>query len=183
MLNNLGLVFISTKEVMKNWRYFSLTLIISFLLFLLAIWLPNLSFVKEIITSQFFSISEKASILWGSLKAFQTNFRPFGRITLVTVSLLFGFNMSLFIFYLRQRIRLQKEAGISFGGVLAGMLGIGCASCGSFVFTSILGVSASTAFLGLLPLRGQEFGILSIIILSISIILTAKKIQEPLVCK
>lgn len=168
---------------MKNWRYVVLALFISFVLLVFAVWMPNLSFVKEIITSSFFSVSEKISILWSSLGAFQTNFRPFGRITLVMISLLFGLNMSLFSFYIKRRVKLQKEAGISFGGVVAGMLGIGCASCGSFILTFLLGASVSAALIGFLPLKGQEFAILGIVILIFSIISIAKKIQEPLVCK
>jgi len=183
MPNNLILVYISVKEVMKNWRYVVLALFISFLLFLFAIWLPNFSFVKEIITSQYFSVPEKASIILSSLKAFQTNFTSFGRVMLITVSLLFGLNMSLFSFYLKRRVRLQKEAGLSAGGIIAGMLGVGCASCGSFIISSLFGASASVAFLGFLPLKGQEFAIISIIILGLSIISTSKKIQEPLICK
>lgn len=183
MPNNPHFVFNSIKEVMKRWDYVVLALLVSLLLFLFAIWLPNFSFVKEIITSQYFSVSEKVSILFSSLKAFQTNFRPFGRVMIVAVSLLFGLNMSLFSFYLKRRVRFQKEAGISVGGIMAGMLGVGCASCGSFIISSLFGASASVAFLGFLPLKGQEFAIISLIILGFSIISTAKKIQEPLVCK
>lgn len=168
---------------MKNWRYVVLALFISFLLFLFAVWLPNFSFVKEIITSQYFNAPEKVSILLNSLKAFQTNFQPFGRIMIIAVSLLFGVNMSLFSFYLKRRVRLQKEAGLSAGGIMAGMLGVGCASCGSFIISSLLGTSASVAFLGFLPLKGQEFAIISIVILGLSIISIAKKVQEPLICK
>lgn len=168
---------------MKNWQYVILALTASVLIFLFAVWLPNFSFIGEIITSQYFGTSEKIEILFSSLKAFKTNLMPLSRIILVTISLLFGLNISLFVFYLKRRIKLQKEAGLSVGGIIAGMVGIGCASCGSFILTSLFGMSASVAFLGLLPLGGHEFGILSIAILGYSIISISKKIQEPLVCK
>lgn len=177
------MVWVSVKEVMKRWHYVVLALLVSLLLFLFAIWLPNLSFVREITFSPFFTITEKISILLSSLGAFQTNLRPFGRLVLVTAVLLFGLNVSLFSFYIKRRVKLEKEAGMSIGGMLAGLIGIGCASCGSFILASIFGMSASAAFIGLLPFRGQEFGILGIIILGLSIILIAKKIQEPLICK
>lgn len=183
MLNSLGVVYISTKKAMKNWRYVVLALFISFLLFLFAIWLPNFSLVKEVVISQYFSAPEKVLILFSSLKALQTNFQPFGRVMLITVTLLFGLNVSLFSFYLKRRVGLQKEAGLSAGGIVAGMLGVGCASCGSFIISSLFGASASVAFLGFLPFRGQEFAIISIIILGFSIVSISKKIQEPLVCK
>lgn len=180
---NLSQVLISVKKVMADWRYSILTLVAALALFLFSIWLPNLSFVREITFSSFFTITQKISILLSSLGAFQTNLRPFGRVALVIASLLFGLNVSLFSFYLKQRVKLEKEAGVGLGGIILGILGVGCASCGSFILTLIFGASASIAFLGLLPLKGQEFAILGILLLGLSIVLITKKIQEPLVCK
>lgn len=183
MIKNLSQTFTTTKEIMADWHYWVLTLVSALALFLFSIWLPNLSFVGEIIGSQFFTIGQKVSILFSSLGAFETNLRPFGRIALVATSLLFGLNVSLFSFYIKQRARIEKEAGMSLGGIVLGMLGVGCASCGSFILTSILGASATIAFLGFLPFRGQEFAVLGIVILGLSVVLIAKKIKEPLVCK
>lgn len=168
---------------MRQWRYFVLALFVSFLLFLFAVWLPNFSFVREIISSQYFSFPEKISILANSLQAFKTNFRPLGQIILVAVSLLFGLNISLFTFYLKRRMGLQKETGMSLGGIIAGMLGVGCASCGSFILSSLFGAGLSAALVSFLPLRGQEFGIFSIVILVFSNVSVAKKIHKPLICK
>ena len=179
---NQGLkILVPIKQVLSDWRYLAITLFAAVALFLFCIWLPNLSFVGSTITSSFFTLNQKLAILFGSLRAFETNFLPLGRVILITASLLFGLNISIFIFYMRQRVKLQKEAGLGLGGIALGILGVGCASCGSFVFTSLLGASASIALLGLLPLRGQEFGILGITILGASIVLTARKIQEPLI--
>lgn len=183
MIRNLLQTIRSIKEVMANKSYLMLILIVALATFLFSIWLPNLSFVKEIITSQYFGVSEKISILFNSLRAFQTNFRPFGRVAMVIISLLFGLNISLLAFYLKRRIALQKVAGMSMGGMLAGLIGIGCASCGSVIIASIFGISAATAFIGLLPFGGQEFSVIGIIVLSLSNIYISKKIQEPLVCK
>lgn len=182
-MNQLSQTLIILKQVMANWRYLVLTLLAALILLLFSIWLPNLSFVGQIATSPFFTISQKIGILWGSLEAFQTNLRPFSRIALIIVSLLFGLNVSLFSFYLKQRVRLEKEAGVGLGGIILGVLGVGCASCGSFIITSVLGASASIAFLGLLPLKGQEFFVIGILMLGLSIFLISKKIHEPLICK
>lgn len=168
---------------MAHKNYLILTLSVALAVFLFSIWLPNFSFVGEIITSEYFTVSQKLSILLSSLGAFQTNFRPFGRAALVTLSLLFGLNISLFTFYLKRRAVIQKAAGMGMAGILAGLIGIGCASCGSFILASIFGMSASAVFIGLLPFRGQEFAVAGIVILSLSIISISRKIQEPLICK
>ena len=73
--------------------------------------------------------------------------------------------------------------GISFVGIASSLLGVGCASCGSVVLTSFIGLSSATTVLGVLPFRGQEFGLLGIIILLIAIGFTLKKINQPFICK
>ena len=57
-----------------------------------------------------------------------------------------------------------------------------CASCGSVILSTFLGVGATAAFTGFLPFGGQEFSILAIIILAASLYVTGKKIADPLVC-
>jgi len=183
MLKKIGHTLVIIQEVMRNWRYFVLASVSAMVLFVFVIWLPNLSFVGHIITSPFFTTSQKFSLLLGSLEAFKTNIMPFGRITLVISSVLFGINIGLFGFYAKSRVSLQKEAGFSLGGTILGILGVGCASCGSFILTSVLGTGASVALVGSLPFEGHEFSIFGIIIIGISIVLTAKKIEEPLICK
>ena len=68
-------------------------------------------------------------------------------------------------------------------GIIVGFLGVGCASCGSLILSSIFGLSVTASFIGFLPFKGLELGILGIVILLISIYLVAKKIQDPLMCK
>ena len=183
MFSSLSHTFTVIRRVMKNRRYFTLASVSAGVLFVFVIWLPNLSFVGHIIASPHFTLDQKADILLDSLGAFKTNIMPFGRVTLVVSSVLFGINISLFSYYIKRRIKLQKEAGLGLGGMILGILGVGCASCGSFILTSIIGTSASVALVGSLPFKGHEFSILGIIILGISIILTTKKIEEPTVCK
>jgi len=67
-------------------------------------------------------------------------------------------------------------------GVTASMLGVGCASCGSVVLTSLIGFGSATVIVGSLPFRGQEFGFIGIVILMFAISFTLKKINQPYVC-
>ncbi len=171
------------ETIVKNWKYGILALVIAIIMLVFAIWLPNLSFMRSIIISPVFSISQKIGILLGSLKAFETNLTLLSQVNTLILSLLFGVNMSLVVYYLNQRIHLQKSAGLSVGGIFSGLIGIGCASCGSFIFTSIFGMSASAVFLARLPFQGQEFAFLGIAILAFAIVATIKKIKEPLICE
>ncbi|HQU09423.1 MAG TPA: hypothetical protein PLV25_05630, partial [Opitutales bacterium] len=70
-----------------------------------------------------------------------------------------------------------------FLGIASGVLGMGCAACGSFLLTSLLSLFGASWLLSYLPLAGGEFGILGVILLAVSLYMTAKKIQNPAVCK
>ena len=69
-----------------------------------------------------------------------------------------------------------------FGGIASGALGIGCAACGSFILTATLSSVGAASALAILPLRGGEFGILSVILLATSLVVVSNKIAEPLMC-
>jgi len=89
----------------------------------------------------------------------------------------------MFIFYLKTRITLEKSSGLGLLGIISGLLGVGCASCGSVVLSTLIGVSLTTGIVDFLPLNGLEFGILGMIIVILSIYLLSKKILNPLICK
>lgn len=170
------------KDVLGRPGYIVLAVTIFLAVMLFAVWLPNLSFVLHVATSPTLAFSQKVGILGNSLGAIQTNFTPLSRIFTVAVALLFAAQFSMIVFYLKRRISLQKAAGIGSLGMLSGLLGVGCAACGSVILSALFGVGATASFIEVLPLKGQEFGLLSIAILVFALFLTARKIQDPLVC-
>jgi len=172
----------SFSQVFSKPRYITLSVITFIFVLSLAIWLPNLNFLHHIVISDAFSSSQKIGIISSVFGSLQTNFTPLSRITTVLVSLLFAINLSFFTFYFLRAAKLNKEAGIGSSGFLLGLIGIGCASCGSVILTSFLGVATTAGFIGVLPLKGAEFGLLSIFLLAISIYFLSKKIKDPLVC-
>jgi len=172
----------SLNQVFSKPRYIVLSITAFIVVVTLAIWLPNLNFLGHITVSDTFSPSQKIGIISSVFGSFQTNFTPFSRAITILVSLLFAINFSFFVYFFLRAARFSKETGIGTSGFILGMIGIGCATCGSVILSSILGIGATAGFIGILPLKGQEFGLLSIILLSISIYLLSKKIKDPLVC-
>ena len=170
------------KEVLGQARFLALFLLTSAFVFLISVWLPNLSFIKYVLTSPALTFFQRLNFLAASLGAIRTNFTLFSQILTVLVSLLFGLNISLVVYHFKKIAAWRKSAGMSLGGIFSGWLGIGCATCGSIILSSIFGVSATASFLGILPLAGQEFGLLSILFLGFSIVLVTRKIKGPLVC-
>jgi len=172
----------SLNQVFSKPRYIVLSIAVFIIVLTLAIWLPNLNFLRHITVSDTFSPSQKIGIISSVFGSFQTNFTPFSRVITILVALLFAINFSFFVYFILRAVKLSKEAGFGTSGFILGMIGIGCATCGSVILSSILGIGATAGFIGILPLKGQEFGIFSIILLGISIYLLSKKIKDPLVC-
>lgn len=147
-----------------------------------AAWLPNLHLITRAMTSTTMTLWEKTNLLTAFLGSLQTNFTPLSRTLTIISATLTGVQMSLLIYYLRQSARIQAEMGVSLAGVATSLLGVGCASCGSVVLTSLIGFGSATTVMGILPFRGQEFGFVGIAILLIAINYTIKKINQPFTC-
>src|SRR3989344_7929039 len=155
----------SISQVFSKPKYIALSITIFIFVLSFAIWLPNLNFLHHIVISDTFSSSQKIGIISSVFGSIQTNFTPISRSITFIVVFLFSINISLFAYFILRAAKLSKEAGISTSGFILGMIGVGCATCGSVILSSFLGVSATAGFIGALPLKGQEFGLLSIILL------------------
>lgn len=165
--------------VFRRPAFVVLAVLIAFIAFFAALWLSNLSLLGRILFTDTFSFVSKLKILTTSLGNIQSNYHLLGQVIILSVSTLFGINAAMVIYYLKCRFKIDRDAGAGIAGTIFGMLGVGCASCGSVIVASLFG----TAVVGLLPFRGMEFGMLGIAFLIFSIYLAAKKIVEPEVCK
>ncbi len=170
------------SKVFKHPSYLFLAISVALAITVLAIWLPNLSFLRHTAVSSNFSFTDKITIFWSSLGALKTNFTLMSRIVTIVVAILSGINIALFVFYLKTRRTIEKSMGTSVVGTLAGLLGVGCAACGSVIITSIFGIGATASFVGLFPFRGAEFGIIGIVLLLWANYSLTKKILAPLTC-
>jgi len=169
-------------EIIIQPKYLAVAVVVSLVVVALAAWLPNLHLVTKTMASSTLTLWQKTNLITSLLGSLRTNFTPLSRlVTLITAGLA-GVQVSLLVYYLRQTAKLQRTMGASVVGVVTSMLGVGCASCGSVILTSLIGFGSASAILGVLPFRGQEFGFLGIGILMIAIYLTLKKINDPLAC-
>lgn len=163
----------------------SLALLVSTALgvFLLQVWLPDLGLIWHVVTSGAFSPGGKVGFLWDSVGAIRTNFTVLGAWLAVAVSLLFGLSAALTVRYVRERLAIRDVSGMGVAGLLAALVGVGCSACGAVVLSALVGATATASFVGLLPLRGQEFSLLSVAILAAAVVVTARKLAEPVACE
>ena len=179
------MLFRALQKVFQKPTYVFLALSLSAMMFAFAAWLPNIRLITSVVNSSDASFSQKLGIPLSLLGSISTNFTLLSASYTIAISMLFGVSMAMMIYFLRRKISEVKKSGIATGflGVASGVLGVGCAACGSFLLTSGLTLIGAGSILAYLPLAGGEFGILGVILLSVSIYLVAKKIQNPAVCK
>jgi hypothetical protein len=170
-------------RIIQQPKYLLVIAIVTLTVIALAAWLPNIHLITKTMTSKTMTVWQKTNLVTSLLGSIQTNFSPLSRTVTIISATLTGIQTSLIIYYLRQTIMVQREMGVSLLGVATSLLGVGCASCGSVVLTSLIGLSSASTVLGILPFRGQEFGFLGIAILLMAIIYTMKKINQPFLCK
>lgn len=172
-------------KVFKIPRYLFLASLSAWTVFSLAIWLPNLSLILQVITNSAVSIADRVIFLFSFYGSIGTNFTILSAITVFSISILFGIQISLMTYYINQvkgLVGFGRIGTTGMGGLIAGFFGVGCAACGTVLLTSGLSIFGVAGMLTFLPLGGAEFGLFGIGLLILSIRLLLKKIAAPLVC-
>lgn len=179
------MVFQALKKVFSGARYAIFAASVSAIFFVFAIWLPNIGLIVKVSIDPEIHLAQKIELPVNLLGAINTNFTPLSVSYTIATAILLGINAAMGTFYLRRKAAEVKAAGIVTGflGIASGSLGLGCAACGSLILTTTLPLFGAGALLTFLPLGGEEFGILGVVLLSASLYLTAKQIQNPAVCK
>ena len=148
--------------------------------FLFLALLPNYRALIYVFDDGGLTLELKINFLFYLILSTAESLSFFSIVNTVAVSVLFGINVVLIIYVWRRRSAgLNGKMAVStLGGVGAGALSAGCVVCGSFVLSAVLSVFGAGGALALLPLRGGEFGILSVLLLSASIYPIARKITN-----
>ena len=177
------MVFQALQKVFRKPTYALIALITSAIMFAFAAWLPNIRLIASVVGSPDTSISQKLGIPISLLGSIATNFTFLSALYTIATALLIGVNIALLVYYAKRQRQLSR-GGLTMGtaGILSGILGMGCAACGSLILTSLLGTAGGIGVIALLPLRGGEFGILGVVFLGIATYLLAKQISKPIIC-
>jgi len=171
------------RRVFANLGYAALALVVTGAAFLLAVWLPNLGMLAEVFGASGIPLDAKLGVAFSLLGGIATNFSPLAAGYTVAIAGLFGTTTAMTVYLLRQTRRTAgRNVAVGFGGVASGVLGVGCAACGSLVLGAVLPFATATAALAVLPLEGAEFGILSVALLSASLLLVSRRIVSPAAC-
>lgn len=106
----------------------------------------------------------RAKILINLYPFLGTEYGPLNGGVLVAVAALFGANVTLLIYHLREHDLSARQGSGSVLGLVFGVLGAGCAACGTVVLAGVLSLFGATT-LAFLPLEGLEFTLLALVAL------------------
>ena len=178
------MVLLALQRVFRHGRYALAAALVAYAVVSAAVFLSNLSLITQVLAAEV-SVLTKLSFVLSLYGSLGSNFSVFSAVLVMVTAALFGVNIALLTFYIRRR---QEAAGAatahvaSIGGIVSAALGIGCAACGSVVLTALLGLLGAGGLILALPFHGVEFGVLGLILLLVSIIYLARRINDPVVC-
>lgn len=174
------------KKVFRKPAYIAMGAITSLTAFVLAVWLPNIRLVADVIFSSG-SLSERFSLPLSLLGSISTNFSILSEFYIIATAILLGINLAMVIYFLRRRFAGFNRAGATTGfvGTASGALGVGCVACssGPILITAILTSIGAGTLTQFLPFKGQEFSVAGIIFLIASIYFTARQVEKSELCK
>lgn len=168
----------SIKDMLSQKKYAALVFALAGAFFYIIIWLQNLPSLRSVF-GVLPDVGSKIQFLFSLITTVGTNFTTISFITTLTLSLLLGLNITLVIFYINQR--KTSDMHIVFGkglaGFIAGVFGVGCSACGAALIGPLFALFGIGGILTVLPLHGQEFTLVGIIILIFSIRSLIRKMQ------
>lgn len=173
------------RHVFREVKYIFLAAIVALGTFTVAVLLPNTKLVFQVIPDSTIALGAKLHLLFSLFGSIQTNFTTVSASYTIIIALLFGINIALFVHYVRARKSPDANRGAvaGIGGAISGMFGIGCAACGTFILSWVLGLVGAAGLISFLPLGGEEFGILGVLLLTLSVYMIAKKVSEAPTCE
>lgn len=169
--------------VLARASYLALAAALALAAFLLAVWFPNFGLIGDVFGAAA-PLAAKIRLALSLLGGIDTNFSLFSAAYTIAIAILFGVNTAMIAYLLRHKRAASAGGNIALGSgaVASGVLGIGCAACGSLVSGALFSALGATGALAVLPLKGGEFGLLSVALLLLSLLLISRTLAQPVAC-
>ena len=181
MLTDLRAAF---GQVFAHRSYGVLAGVLASVAFVLAVWFPNFGLIGEIFSGSNAPLAGKLGIALSLLGGIATNFSLLTAGYTIAIAGLFGICTAMIAYLLKEKrtAAAGRSITIGSGGMTSGVLGVGCAACGSLVLGGALPFAGAAAAIAALPLGGAEFGILSVALLLVSLLIISRAIARPAGC-
>ncbi|MEF8854660.1 MAG: hypothetical protein V5A24_04085 [Haloarculaceae archaeon] len=128
----------------------------------------NLSLVSFALQGSL-ALGDRFDVLLGLYPFLGTSFTVLTSVVLLLVAILVGADIALVVYHLREHELRAAESSGSVAGVFLGVLGAGCAACGSAILVGVLSLFGAAGLVTALPLEGLEFALLAVLVLLLSL--------------
>ena len=128
----------------------------------------NLTLTADLIIGGSLPLAARLMLVGEQYPFIGTNYGALAGSALLLVVTLVGANLTLVTYHLREHDRPATGSGGSIVGVALGVLGAGCAACGSAILLGVLSLFGASGLVLLLPLGGLELSLLAVIALLLS---------------
>jgi hypothetical protein len=122
----------------------------------------NLGFVRAVVIFGGGDLVGRLRALLGLYPGFAGGYSTAAATLIVLTAALVGLNVALATYHFREHGLGAREGSGSVAGVVLGVLGAGCAACGSAMLAGLLGLLGVGVGLTALPLHGLEFSLLAV---------------------
>jgi hypothetical protein len=166
--------------VIKNPHYALIMASVFIVMFVMIIILPSMSFVYQFASIPGVTAIDVSKLIGRFIISSPAILGPLGFLYTVLISALFALNVGCITYYIFHTKGTQVCSALSQSGagLLGGLFGIGCATCGSLVAASFLSIIGAGGIILALPLQGAEFAIAGSLLLLLSSIIILKKIEH-----
>ena len=180
-LYNLRVAF---GQVFAHFSYIAIAGVMAIMVFLLAVWSPNLGLIAQVYSGSNAPLAAALGIAFSLLGGIATNFSLLSAGYTIAIAILFGLATAMIAYLVKQRrmAAAGQSIAIGSGAMASGLIGVGCAACGSLIMGVVLPSLGAAGALAALPLNGEEFGILGVALLFGSLLLISKNIAQSIAC-
>ncbi|TQQ83508.1 hypothetical protein EGH24_01580 [Halonotius terrestris] len=128
----------------------------------------NLTLTSDLIVGGSLPLADRLVLVVEQYPFVGTNYSALDGAALLLVVSLVGANLALVTYHLREHDLSAAGSGGSLLGVALGVLGAGCAACGSALLLGVLSLFGASGLVLLLPLGGLELSLLAVLALLLS---------------
>jgi hypothetical protein len=117
----------------------------AFLMLSIIIWSLNYQLVGYILTNPDMTVFQKVRFFSYGYEALFTSFDSFLSVSVIALALLFGINVAVLTYALRQKTASARATGTSGIAATLGILSSGCAACGTSLLGPVLATFGATS--------------------------------------
>src|SRR5687768_11758116 len=137
LLLKLKISSLAILRILAQPSYLLLAVALGFLGLLGILWAFNIGLFWFIVGASSLTLLEKLRSVLSIYHSLGTNFETLPAVLLVSFAVALGINLAALVYVLKRRAKAFGQVGKTAGGLLAAIVGTGCAACGTSILTPL----------------------------------------------